>query len=926
MIDLTPYSYNPSAIPTAVMTGLSLLLGIYVLIRERGSLLSALFFLIVLSISVWFFAFSWMYCATNPSTALWWAKIAYFGVPFLPSAIYHFSVVVLYDYDRCKKMVWLSWLLSIGYSASIVEGDTLISQVYHYWWGYYPQYGWLSIPYLSFFFGMTFMALREYWMFYKKAEGTHKLRVKWLMISFSVLYLGSVDYLAKFGIPVYPFGYIPIFAFLIIVSRTIERYRLAALNPGFAADQILATMHGSVLVADLAGDIRVINRAACKMLGYQESDLIGLPMENIVESAYEMGLTPEQLLHKSAIIDQPMTWQQKNGQRVDINVSASVILDRNNFAAGVVYVAQDITERKRTEQARASAERYALAVRGARDGLWDWNIKTNEIYFSLRWKNMLGYESDEITNNPNDWFSKVHAEDIDRVKTEIAAHLGGSTLHYESEHRMLHKDGDYRWMLNRGVAVNDPYGKPIRLAGSQTDITERKMTTEQLVHQALYDPLTHLPNRALFVDLLGRAVARAKRNEDYFFAVLFLDLDRFKIINDSLGHMVGDQLLINLSRRLETCLRPGDTVARLGGDEFTILLDDVHELAEATCVASRIQEKLGVPFNLSGHEIFTTASIGIALSNMLYDRPDDLLRDADTAMYRAKAMGKARYEVFDESMHTKVMGLWELEADLRRAVEREEFQIHYQPLICLDTGKIVGVEALARWHHPRRGFVSPAEFIPIAEETGLVGWLGQWLLRTACAQTKIWHDAGHPHLRLSVNCSASQFQDESLPKLIRTILDETGMSANKLELEITESTAMKNIDFGMTTLNVLNDMGIRISIDDFGTGYSSLAYLHRFPIHTLKIDQSFISDVMSNAHNATIIRGIIAMAHSLKLKVVAEGVETREQLSLLLSEGCDEMQGYLFSGAVPPEALGKMLHEGLCLPTLIKKPAAATRH
>ncbi len=377
--------------------------------------------------------------------------------------------------------------------------------------------------------------------------------------------------------------------------------------------------------------------------------------------------------------------------------------------------------RKKMEEAmRESEERYALAAQGSNDGLWDWNLQTNQIYFSPRWKSMLGYDESEVGNNPEEWFSLIHPEDLARIKVDIAAHVQGRTSHYEAECRMLHKGGSYRWILSRGLVVRDAQGKVSRMAGSQTDITEGKVA----------DGLTGLPNRVLFMDRLARALERAKHQKGYLFAVLFLDLDRFKLINDSLGHLIGDQLLTALARRLERCLRPRDTVAhlavnhtlaRLGGDEFTILLEGIRHVSDATRVAERIQKELTLSFDLSGQEVFTTASIGIALSSTGYERPEDLLRDADTAMYQAKALGKARYEMFDMAMRDEAVARLQLETDLRKAaLERQEFQLHYQPLVSLETGRIAGFEALLRWQRPTRGLLLPDAFIAVAEETGLI--------------------------------------------------------------------------------------------------------------------------------------------------------------------------------------------------------------
>ncbi len=394
------------------------------------------------------------------------------------------------------------------------------------------------------------------------------------------------------------------------------------------------------------------------------------------------------------------------------------------------------------------------------------------------------------------------------------------------------------------------------------------------------------------------AVEQNKRRPEQRFAVLFLDLDRFKMINDSLGHTVGDQLLIAIARQLERCLRTGDTVARLGGDEFAILLHDIEHFDDAIRVAERVLHELNSPFNLGGHEVFTTASIGIALSNTRYETAEDVLRDADTAMYRAKADGKARYEVFDMVMHARVVALLQLENDLRRAIEREEFCLHYQPIVALADGRVTGFEALVRWPHHERGLVRPAEFIPLAEETGLIVPLGRWVLREACAQMQSWQQLSpaHRRLKLSVNLSGKQFAQADLCEQIERALADTNFDPRCLQLEITESVLMENAKAVVPMLSRLRDLGVELAIDDFGTGYSSLSYLRRFPIHTLKIDRSFI--MRDDCENAEIVRTIILLARNMRKEVVAEGVETPAQLATLRALDCAYAQGYLFS---PPQ-------------------------
>jgi diguanylate cyclase (GGDEF)-like protein len=424
-------------------------------------------------------------------------------------------------------------------------------------------------------------------------------------------------------------------------------------------------------------------------------------------------------------------------------------------------------------------------------------------------------------------------------------------------------------------------------------------------HAAFHDALTNLPNRALLTENLKFVIERAKNHEDYQFAVLFLDLDRFKNVNDSLGHSIGDQLLIAMARRLESCIRDVDMVARLGGDEFAILLDGIANGGDATNMARRIQEKLASPFNLSGHEVFTTTSIGIALSSTGYDHPENMLRDADTAMYRAKAQGKACYEVFDKGMHTHAVYVLQMENDLRRALDREEFCVYYQPIVSLDNGQLAGFEALIRWNHPDRGFINPSDFIPLAEDTGLIVPIGQWILKRACQQLAKWQwqSPANRNLFMSVNLSSKQISQPDLVDVIRETLEETNVEAKHIKLEITESAVMDNAEMAVRLLKRLKALGVALSIDDFGTGYSSLGYLHRFPVDTLKIDRSFVGRIGDQSENAEIVRTIVSLAENMGMDVVAEGVETLNQLSHLRGLKCQYGQGYLFSRPVDADSV-----------------------
>ena len=491
------------------------------------------------------------------------------------------------------------------------------------------------------------------------------------------------------------------------------------------------------------------------------------------------------------------------------------------------------------------------------------------------------------------------------------------------------KSGEKRTGLESAEIID--IGGQVCMLAILKDITELKQAQEKLVHDAFHDPLTNLPNRALFLDRLERTVARAKRHEDYKFAVLFIDIDRFKIVNDSLGHHAGDELIVQFSKRILHSLRledvisrpaiphsptnewntKDDTLARLGGDEFTVLLDDLRSPTDSIRVASRIQQSLVEPFVIAGQEVFTTASIGIAASSQSYASAADVLRDADIAMYRAKAQGKARCEVFDQATHDQAVGRLKLETDLRRALEREEFRVYYQPIVSLTSGKIAGFEALVRWERPGVGIVGPEEFISVVEEMGLIVFIGNWVLRKACEQAHRWHLAnpGQRLLTMSVNVSGRQFKQPDIVEQVEKIVRETQVDPTAIKLEVTETVTMDNAERTIRIVNGLKNLGVRLSIDDFGTGYSSLSYLRRFPMHTLKIDRSFVQNLPSNPENLEIVRTIISLARNLGMDVVAEGAETEDEIKQLKALECDFGQGYFFSRPVDSEQADNLLRK-----------------
>ena len=574
---------------------------------------------------------------------------------------------------------------------------------------------------------------------------------------------------------------------------------------------------------------------------------------------------------------------------------------------------QEIEERIRAEEAlRVSEERYALAVNGANDGIWDWDLRTNQCYYSPRWKKMLGAEEQELGESPQEWFNRIHPQDVERLKLDLAAHLDHTTTNFENEHRLLHKDGTYRWILSRGLAVWDEKGIALRIAGSHSDITDRKYAEERLLHDAFYDKLTNLPNRALFMDHLNMAIERGKRKPDYSFAVLFLDLDRFKDINDIHGHLLGDELLVSVAGLFRQRVRSTDTVARFGGDEFVILLEDISDIESATQVANWILQELTSPFVISGREMYISASFGIVLGTSQYTNAEDVVRDADIAMYHAKSKGKSRVELFYPAMRDRIMQRLEIETELRHALDNHELALQYQIIASLLTGQIVGFEALVRWHHPTRGLLPPKEFIPFAEETGLVIPLDRYVLREACRQLHQWQTATPALLPLSVsvNVSGVHVSQSDLYEFVKSTLDEIGLRPENLKLEITESVLMENLETTERSLRQLQELGVQIQIDDFGIGYSSLGYLSNFPIDALKIDHSFVHQMSEENNNIKIIQAILMLSHRMGVGVIAEGVETEYQLMQLRQLGCELGQGFLVAMPLDGDELKNLIVDG----------------
>lgn len=661
---------------------------------------------------------------------------------------------------------------------------------------------------------------------------------------------------------------------------------------------------------DLRGNFTSLNRAGERITGYSRAEALTMNISQVVApSSVEIA---RQMTMKKLSEEVSTTYEidiiAKDGRTVSLELSTRLMYEKG-VPNGVQGIGRDITERKRQDDALKESElRYRQLGEGIFHHVWTADSSGRLEYLNERALDYFGYAREQIENGMGR--KVVHPDDLAECLRRWESAIRTGTF-YEMEFRLRRHDGAYRWHRACAAPGRDEKGKIIRWFGTNTDIDDQKQTEERLNFYARHDALTDLPNRAEFMNHLRMAIGRAESNPMTRFAVLFLDLDRFKVINDSLGHIVGDSLLRQIGERLRKYVRPGDVVARLGGDEFTILLNRTGGISDVVQVAERVQRNLAKPFRIDGYEVFTSASIGIIVSDEIMREPEDFLRDADSAMYRAKEAGKARYEIFDGAMHVRNLNLLELETALRHAVERGEFELLYQPIIDLTTGESREFEALIRWRHPRHGLVGPDEFVATAEESGLIIPIGNWIIGEACRQLRQWQYLSDAALSISVNLSAKQLMHPSLIEQVKSALNETGLDPKQLKLEVTESTVMEHSECSMAVLSELSTLGVSLSTDDFGTGYSSLSYLQRFPFDRLKIDRSFIDEMGTNDKSAAIVKTILMLGDNLGIEVVAEGIETPQQLDSLLQLGCKLGQGYLFSRPVEGSKAAEMLDSGI---------------
>ncbi len=674
----------------------------------------------------------------------------------------------------------------------------------------------------------------------------------------------------------------------------------------FAIDQ-----HAIVAVTDLSGTITYVNDKFCQISQYTRDELIGCDHRTINSGHHPKSFWVE--MWRTVVCGN--VWRNevcnraKDGTIFWVDTTVVPYKDSQGQITKFVAIRSDITARKKAEaELLQSRERFDLAVNGSNDGIWDWTVSTDEFYYSPRFKELLGYTDEEFPNHLDSFKSRLHPDDAPSTWEAIHQHLD-FRIPYDVSYRLLTKSGEWRWFRAKGAAIRDADGLARRMAGSISDVTELRTAEQRLVKGALIDGLTGLPNRTLLLERLRVCMEQAKVSAPNY-ALLFLDFDRFKLINDSLGHEAGDDLLQQIATRLRKnvrsedsigCTTLGNTSARLGGDEFVVLLSDLKTPDDAVSVGERLLTVLSAPYQLNGHEVYSTASIGTVFGHVGYDRAEDVLRDADTAMYEAKREGKACQVVFDEAMRERVTRRQQLESDMHRAIEAGELSLDYQPIVDVSSGAVHSLEALCRWKHSNLGFISPAEFIPIAEESGLISGLGTWVLRTACRQLAIWQDELGPFAptKLAVNLSRKQLGQPGFTEVIREIFRESTVKPSSIELEVTEDALGGDLPTATRILQSLKDVGVKLAIDDFGVGSSSFASLHRFPIDTLKIDRTLLTDFPKSKESAAMVQGLVAITDSLDIMLVAEGVEQHEQWLALQGLGCKLAQGYFFARPMP---------------------------
>ena len=895
LLNQANYALSLSAIPTAVTSLFMVVLGVAML-RRRVSRVSVAFSVVAGTVFLWLVAFTILYSSKDPTHALEWARAAQWAVALIAPAIYQFAVEVLQLYPKRRWSVISAWAIGVTFSVINPRSDFLVIGVQKFWWGFYPKFRLLTgVLFLAFFFGYLIAALVEFLRAFPTALGIERKRIGWLIAAFALSYLGCVDFVAAFGYPIYPFGYLSTLGFVIVAATLFHRYDIAAITPSIAAHEIINTMADALFVCDADGQIRSVNRAAESVLGYSSDELVGRDIMRFVDDS-EGDLSTMNFRH-DVPASKERVFLAKDGQRVDLLLSISPVLQHGE-PAGAVLIGRDIRERKTAEHLiRESELRYRLLFEANAAGVCVASIEGQIEDCNETFASMLGYGRNELIGGR---LNEIYWRPADRDEMEKLLRESKTLNSVESELRR--KDGVRLWVVQNLAMSADHFHMTV------VDISDRKRAEEQIEFHAYHDVLTLLPNRKLFMDRLRQNLTHCRRSGTPL-AVMFIDLDEFKAVNDTLGHTAGDEVLLEMAKRLCGCVRADDTVARLGGDEFSIVLSELRRPEDAGRVAEKIIAAVQRPMAVGGIPVEVSASIGVALYPVDGMDAEALLRNADSAMYRAKEAGRNNYQLCTDDMKRRATERLSVETRLRRALVDEDLVLHYQPQVSLDRMNVIGVEALLRWDDPHQGMIYPASFIPLAEESRLILPIGDWVLRTACVQMRRWRDEGLDVPHISINLSLKQFQQHDMVDRVGRILNETGLEGSALEVEITETTAMANGEATIDVMNGLRDLGVSMSIDDFGTGYSSLNYLKRFPLTTVKIDGSFVRDLATSEGDAAIVSAVIGIARSLRLRVIAEGVETEEQLTFLRKHQCDAAQGYYFSRPVAAEAISQLLSE-----------------
>jgi diguanylate cyclase (GGDEF)-like protein/PAS domain S-box-containing protein len=702
----------------------------------------------------------------------------------------------------------------------------------------------------------------------------------------------------------------------IVLSTSIRQQRLDAHALGESRSTLKAILDYApvgIWYVGTDGRYRFVNKRFCDAVGVSETAF--LMADKLSEVLGEEGAASCLASDRASLAQrEPHVSVERltlaDGRPHQLEITKTKLHDDQGEVAGIIGISVDVTARQQAEEAlRESEARWSFALEGGGDCVWDWSLVTNEVSLSKGGKAMFGFADDEIGNNMSEWNARVHPEDIARLLVQISDFFHSKQDKFVAEYRVRCKDDSWKWILTRGmVSHRDENGRVIRMIGTHTDLTERKQAEETIQRQAHYDALTQLPNRRLFRDRLEQTIKTAKR-ESAPFALMLIDLDHFKEVNDTLGHDAGDFLLVDAAQRILHCVRESDTVARMGGDEFVVILPDIDAVASIERIAQHIIDRLAAPFLLGEERAFISASIGITLYPADADDIETLMKNADQAMYVAKNLGRNRFSYFTPELQERARNRMRMTNDLRDALASHQFVVHYQPIVELATGDIHKAEALIRWLHPKRGLVNPAEFIPLAEETGLIVEIGDWVMREAMEQVKRLQRVHHKSFQISVNKSPVQFHNDDPLKADEWLreMERHGLHASSLVVEITEGVLLDDNGNVKDKLLASRDAGIQVAIDDFGTGYSSLAYLKKFDIDYLKIDQTFVNNLGSHPDDMAVCEAIIVMAHKLGLKVIAEGVETEQQRDLLRQADCDYAQGFFFSRPLPGEELEKLL-------------------